>query len=154
MGMNGLYLNLRGREKYGIVEPGGEHEMLLEEIRTKLLQVKDVDGRQVIRQVHRSDEAYSGSEMQFAPDLIVGYSRDYRYSWDTCLGDMGDEIMMDNDSAWSADHCADVSEVPGVLFSNSPINGDNPALIDIGPSILRNFGLDIPSTMQGRDIFT
>jgi bisphosphoglycerate-independent phosphoglycerate mutase (AlkP superfamily) len=61
--------------------------------------------------------------------------------------------MSDNDSAWAADHCMDSSEVPGVLFSNQPIAVLDPSLIDLGPSILTEFGLKIPSTMTGKNIF-
>jgi bisphosphoglycerate-independent phosphoglycerate mutase (AlkP superfamily) len=65
-----------------------------------------------------------------------------------------EDVLLDNDSAWSADHCADVSEVPGVLFSNRPIAADKPSLVDMAPSILTEFGLKIPSTMTGKNIFT
>jgi bisphosphoglycerate-independent phosphoglycerate mutase (AlkP superfamily) len=47
----------------------------------------------------------------------------------------------------------DASEVPGVLFSNRPIAVPNPSLIDLAPSILTEFGLTIPSTMAGRNVF-
>ena len=63
--------------------------------------------------MHRSDNAYSGPATRLAPDLIVGYSRGFRASWATCLGEMTEEILLDNHSAWSADHCTDASEVPG-----------------------------------------
>jgi len=152
LGINSLYINQRGRERDGIVEPGEEKEKLIQELIAKLESVRDTNGRRVIRKVHRTDQAYSGSAMDLAPDLVVGYCRDYRASWATCLGGMTDEILLDNDSAWSADHCADVSEVPGVIFSNRPIAARNPALIDLAPSILADFGLDIPSSMQGKNI--
>jgi predicted AlkP superfamily phosphohydrolase/phosphomutase len=151
-GINGLYLNLKGRERDGIVEPGEQYNELLEEISTKLESVRDVDGRRVITKVHRTDKAYSGPATALAPDLIVGYSRDYRASWTTCLGDITDQILTDNKSAWSADHCADVSEVPGVIFCNRPIKAAAPALIDIAPTVLAQFGLKIPGSMQGRNI--
>ena len=153
LGINGLYLNLKGREHYGIVEPGQEKDQLLDELVAKLEGIRDKDGRKVIRKVHRSDEAYSGPALKYAPDLIVGYSRDYRGSWKTALGDITDEILMDNNSAWAADHCMDVSEVPGVLFSNRPISSSAPSLVDLAPSILTEFGLKIPSTMEGRNVF-
>jgi len=153
LGINGLYLNLKGRECYGIVEPGQEQEQLLDELVTKLEAVRDKDGRQVICKVHRTDKAYSGPALKYAPDLIVGYSRDYRGSWKTALGDITHEVLLDNDSAWAADHCMDVSEVPGVLFSNRPIATPNPSLVDLAPSILTEFGLKIPSTMEGRNVF-
>ncbi len=107
----------------------------------KLEAVRDRDGRQVIRAVHRTDKVYAGTATRYAPDLIIGYSRDFRASWKTVLGDMTDEVMLDNESAWSADHCMDASEVPGVLFSNRPIAAPNPALADLAPSILTGFGL-------------
>lgn len=153
LGINSLYLNLKGRERYGTVEPGTEQKGLLEELVRKLEAVRDHDGRQVIRAVHRADKAYSGPAMRYAPDLIIGYSRDFRASWKTVLGDMTDEVLLDNESAWSADHCMDVSEVPGILFSNRPIMMENPSLKDLAPSILTGFGLEIPPDMTGRTIF-
>ena len=153
LGINGLYLNLKGRERDGIVEPGEQREQLLEELSAKLEAVRDTNGKRVIVKVHRTDKVYSGPATTLAPDLVIGYRRDYRASWDTCLGNMTREILLDNDSAWSADHCADVSEVPGVIFSNRSIRADATALIDIAPSVLTEFGLKIPPSMQGDNIF-
>ena len=153
LGINGLYLNLKGREKYGIVEPGQQREELLKELVSRLEAIRDHNGRRVIRKAHRADQAYSGPATALAPDLVIGYCRDYRASWATCLGDMTEQILLDNDSAWSADHCADVSEVPGVLFSNRPIAASVPSLVDVAPSILTEFGLKVPSSMEGKNAF-
>jgi len=154
LGMNGLYLNLKGRERDGIVEAGGEREELVEELINKLEAVRDVNGRNVIHKAHRTDKTYTGPATRLAPDIVVGYSRGYRASWATCLGDMTKEVLLDNDSAWSADHCADASEVPGVIFSNKPIGADAPSLVDVAPSILTEFGLNIPHSIEGKNIFT
>ena len=153
LGINGLYVNLRGRERDGIVQPGQEKEALVSELVTKLEAVRDTNGKQVIRKAHRSDTAYQGLETGLAPDIIVGYRRGYRASWATTLGDMTDEVLFDNDSAWSADHCGDASVVPGVVFANRPIAAQTPALIDMAPSVLTEYGLDVPSSMQGKNIF-
>ena len=77
------------------------------------------NGERVIRNVYRSDRLYSGGATALAPDLIIGYARGYRASWETCLGDLEPDYLSDNKLAWSADHCADALEVPGVLFSNA-----------------------------------
>ncbi len=153
LGINGLYLNLKGRERDGLVEPGEPREAVLAELIARLQSVTDVDGRPVIRGVYRSDQIYSGNATALAPDLIIGYARGYRASWATCLGDLSEEILLDNDSAWSADHCADALEVPGVLFSNRSIRGQNPSLVDIAPTILAEFGLPTPPQMVGKNVF-
>jgi predicted AlkP superfamily phosphohydrolase/phosphomutase len=153
LGINGLYLNLKGRERDGIVEPGRQQEALLQELAGGLQSIRDFNGQPVIRRVHRTDKVYSGNATALAPDLIVGYCRGYRASWATCLGDLTDEILLDNDSAWSADHCADASEVPGVLFANRAMDAGTPSLVDLAPSILTEFGLSVPPSMDGRSIF-
>ncbi len=154
MGINGLYLNLKGRERDGVIEPGEQRERLLSELARGLEEVRDVDGSRVIRCVHRTDQIYSGNATALAPDLIVGYCRGYRASWATCLGELTNEILFDNDSAWSADHCADAAEVPGVLFCNRALGTQSPSLIDLAPSILSEFGLPTPPSMEGRNIMT
>jgi predicted AlkP superfamily phosphohydrolase/phosphomutase len=152
LGINGLYLNLQGREKYGIVKPE-QKDALLDELVEKLQAARDTDGKRVIKKVRRSDQTYHGPHTALAPDLIVGYMRGYRAAWSTCLGDMDEKVFSDNDSAWGADHCCDSSEVPGVLFSNEPIAKTDPSLIDLAPTILAELGLPKPSTMTGKNIF-
>jgi predicted AlkP superfamily phosphohydrolase/phosphomutase len=157
LGINGLYLNLKGREPYGTIAPGAEQSALLDQIARGLVAVRDYDGRQVIRDVYRADQIYHGNETTLAPDLIVGYARGFRASWETMLGDLTDDVLLKNENAWSADHCAAAAEVPGVLFCNRAIRppstrDDGPALIDIAPSILAEFGLTTPATMEGVNI--
>ncbi len=151
LGINGLYLNLRERERDGIVDPGRK-AALLDELATRLEAVRD-NGRRVIRRVYRADRIYSGDATALAPDLVLGYRRGYRASWATCLGGLTGPVLMDNDSAWSADHCADAGEVPGVLFSNRPLLAQAPSLVDVAPSILAEFGLPAPSSMEGKSVF-
>jgi predicted AlkP superfamily phosphohydrolase/phosphomutase len=155
LGINGLYLNMKGRERDGIVE-ADQREALLAELIERLEAVTDVDagGQSVIRGVYRSDRIYQGSATALAPDLVIGYRRGYRASWATVLGELGDQVLLANDQAWSADHCADALEVPGVLFSSRPIHGRSPSLVDLAPTILAEFGLTAPPQMVGKDIFS
>jgi predicted AlkP superfamily phosphohydrolase/phosphomutase len=153
LGLNGLYINLKGRERDGIVEPH-QREALINELIDKLLAVRDpIDGSPVIAEVHRTDEVYSGPEASKAPDLIIGYHRGYRVSWATTLGDIEEEVISDNTSAWSADHCIAAKEVPGVVFSNRPILRDRPSLVDLAPTILEEFGVEPPEVMTGGNLF-
>ena len=63
-------------------------KQLLAELVSKLEAVTDEDlnGQKVIRNVYRADKVYPGNATALAPDLIVGYRRGYRASWETCEG--------------------------------------------------------------------
>ncbi len=151
MGLNGLYLNLKGREREGIVEPGAESEALKEELRRKLEGLIDPPSAQVgITGVFVCDAVYAGPYVDNAPDLIVGYGNGFRASWDSVTGRVTSQIFEDNLKAWSGDHCVDPRLVPGVLFSNKKIAAEKPAIVDVAPTILRLFGLDLPTHFDGK----
>ncbi len=155
LGLNGLYLNLRGRERGGIVEPGAASDALLHEIRQKLLAVRDGQNNlAAITRVDRSSEVYQGPYAEQGPDLIVGYNRGYRAGWQTILGNFPAEIFEKNTNPWSGDHCMDYTLVPGVLLSNRAIDAANPALTDIAPTIFAQFGIPQPGGMMGHSVFT
>jgi predicted AlkP superfamily phosphohydrolase/phosphomutase len=152
VGWNGLYLNLRGRERDGIVGPE-QREALLRELVFKLESVRDVDGSPVIRRVYRADKVYSGPAMKYAPDLILGSCRGYKAAGLIGKGNISPVELSDNTDAWSADHCFAAEEVPGVLFSNRSIRAKSPSLVDLAPTILAEFGLSRPPTMEGSNVF-
>jgi predicted AlkP superfamily phosphohydrolase/phosphomutase len=155
LGINGLYLNLKGREPNGIVEPGEMREARLDQLMLGLLAYQDpVSGQQVISSVYRADEVYKGDATALAPDLIVGYAPGYRASWDTIKGELSENTLDDNLNAWSADHCMDARVVPGILFCNRSFRAKSPSLVDLAPSILAEFGLPTPASMVGKNIFT
>ena len=154
LGLNGLYLNLKGREKDGIVEPGREASALLDEIGAKLLAVHDpATGLPVITRMSRTSQVYHGPYTKDAPDFIVGYNRGYRAGWKTILGAFPRQLFEDNTYAWSGDHCMDYSLVPGVLLSNRKIKAESPALTDIAPTILGEFGIAPGKGMMGQSVF-
>jgi predicted AlkP superfamily phosphohydrolase/phosphomutase len=154
LGLNGLYLNLRGRESNGIVERGTAADSLMAEIRGKLLAVQDPKAKlPVITRVDLASETYQGSYAREGPDLIVGYNRGYRAGWQTILGAFPPEEIEDNTNPWSGDHCMDYTLVPGVLLSNRKIAAEEPALTDIAPTILAEFGIAKAKGMIGQSVF-
>jgi len=154
LGLNGLYLNIRGREREGIVESGAQADHLLQEIRQKLLEVRDPkDGSQVITRIDLASEAYQGPYAHSGPDALVGYNRGYRAGWKTILGAFPADVLEDNTNAWSGDHCMDFTKVPGVLLSNRRIAAETPALTDIAPTILAEFGIAKTKDMMGQSVF-
>jgi predicted AlkP superfamily phosphohydrolase/phosphomutase len=153
LGINGLYLNVRGRERGGIVDPA-QADALLREIRQKLLEVRDPkDGSQVITRVDLASEVYQGPYARSGPDALVGYNRGYRAGWKTILGAFPADVLEDNTNAWSGDHCMDFTKVPGVLLSNRKIAAETPALTDMAPTILAEFGIEKTRDMKGQSVF-
>lgn len=69
-----LRLNLRGRERDGIVEPS-EAEAVMEKITTGLLTFRNSDGSQAIRKIWRTSElGYPGAFHDELPDLLVQWN--------------------------------------------------------------------------------
>ena len=154
LGINGLYINQIGREAEGIVSPGPEKEHLLDELRNKLMAVVDPEtGEHVIAQVYKAEDWYTGECVDQAPDLIVGYNSGYRGSWETALGKVTRTLITDNNKAWSGDHCMAKEVIPGVLFASKPITNPQPALYDLAPTILGEFGISPTPNMVGSDLF-
>ena len=151
MGLNGLYMNVKGREREGIVEAGAESESLKEDLRGKLDGLVDpASGKVGITGMFDCDAVYAGPYVDNAPDLIVGYGEGFRASWDSVMGKVTTAIFEDNLKAWSGDHCVDPRLVPGVLFSNRKIAIEKPAIVDVAPTVIKLFGLELPSYFDGK----
>jgi predicted AlkP superfamily phosphohydrolase/phosphomutase len=153
LGLTGMFLNLRGREQQGIVEPGAQASALKAEIIRQLNGFRDEEKREVgIREAFDTSSLYSGPYLENAPDLLIGYNAGYRTSWDCATGVVAGPVFEDNVKPWSGDHCIDPRLVPGVLFCNRRIDTEDPALIDIAPTALRLFGIEPPAYMDGRPL--
>ena len=152
LGLNCLYLNRTGRETDGPVAPE-EADGLLQRLRQDLESVTDpLTGSRVVRRAFITREMYSGSLPDYAPDMIIGYARGYRSSWETTLGSFPEEIVVDNDDPWSGTHCIDPDLVPGTLLSSRPPRIGSADLKDMGRSIAGLF--DLPELPPGgRNIF-
>lgn len=67
-----IYINLRGREWAGTVEPGLEYQNLCGEIREKIVDMEDPDtGEKIIDKVFLRGELYRGAYLQRAADIIA-----------------------------------------------------------------------------------
>jgi predicted AlkP superfamily phosphohydrolase/phosphomutase len=143
LGVNGLYLNLKGREKSGIVEPA-DRDALLTEISNKLLQTIDPQtGGPAITKVYRREQVYtSAGHDNLAPDLVIGYAKGTRGSDESALGGMPADVIVNNVDPWNGDHCMDHEAVPGILLTSRALKKPAPSLQQLAGAILAEYGID------------
>ena len=125
-----------------------------EQIKEKLEALVDPKyGERAINEVFLTGEVHDGPYADMAPELLVGYHRGFRHSWDCAVGAVSKETFSDNTKSWSGDHCVDPRLVPGVFWCNQKIDVEDPTLADIAPTVLDLFGVDVPAYMKGRRLF-
>jgi len=154
LGLNGIYLNLEGREREGSVPPGAEAEAVLAHLARRLAEFRDPEtGKPVVASIVLPRKEFHGGALENAPDLIVGYMPGYRSSWQTALGAVPAALIEDNTDEWRGDHCIDARFVPGVLISNRKSRLAAPHLYDLTVSLLAEFGVAPDPGMIGRSIY-
>jgi predicted AlkP superfamily phosphohydrolase/phosphomutase len=152
LGLNGLYINVRGREAHGIVD-GAERAGLAAELAGRLAGAVDpkTGGRAINRVFRREDVYHVSGHEDIAPDLIVGYAKGTRSSDDSALGMVPREVLTDNTDAWSGDHCMDPAVVPGILLLSRPLRREASSLETLASALLGEFGIDnFPAAREER----
>jgi predicted AlkP superfamily phosphohydrolase/phosphomutase len=123
IGLNALYLKDKGAGN---------------QLQSQLLSWKDPEsGRNIVEAVTAIHAAPANRAV--APDLIVGYARGYRASWQTGLGETPDPELEDNNDPWIADHCVNAADVPGVLFTSWKNGARGTSLKELSGTILSLF---------------
>jgi len=153
LGFNGLYINQRGRESRGIV-PAMEKRSLLDELADRLEKLTDPEtGGRPVWKGYQAHSCYSGPYREQGPDLLVGYNRGYRASWQTALGKIPRRWVETNDKKWSGDHCMAPDLLPGILLLNRTARrAADASLVDLTATILDAFQIPKPQEMDGTSI--
>jgi len=152
MGLGGIYINLAGRETKGSVQPGAEYDQVVAEIIAGLeASIDPGTGERPVTKVYKREEMYRGFDPTLIPDLRVGNNLGYRIGWQTALGQVPRNVYEDNLKAWSGDHCSlDPELVKGILFVNRKLSRQDPAIIDVMPTVLQALGIAVPDDVDGR----
>lgn len=152
LGLGNIYVNLRGREAQGTVEPGAEYDALKAEIKEKLeALIDDETGENPVSRVVTREEAYRKFDPNVIPDLFVTNNPGYRVSWQTSLGGVQKDLFTVNDRVWSGDHCSvDPLKVKGIFFSNWSLATDRqPYIADLYATVLDQLKVEPPYELDG-----
>jgi predicted AlkP superfamily phosphohydrolase/phosphomutase len=150
-GVGPIYVNVKGREPQGIVNPGRECEKVRDEIAALARELTDPrTGRKLVGRVLRKEEIYSGPYVDQAPDLILLP----RHQTDKFFGlaDFGSNQMVQTMYRYSGMH-----RDHGLLMMMGPhiekgTRLDGASIVDLAPTILYAMGVPIPQDMDGRPL--
>lgn len=162
VGFQGVYLNKQGREgdieataldESGIVAQSAARP-LLEEIRAKLLALKDPkNGARIVQRCDLSTEIYSAKRVAEAPDLVVGFDVDYCNSDASTEGRIPAHVLEDNlGGSFNGSHLMSPDVVQGTLLSNRRVRAGAHALEDLTVEVLKQFGVAPTQDMRGHPV--
>jgi len=141
-----MFLNVKGREPQGTIEPG-EYEKERDELICKLEALGDENGKPIGTRVYRPQQLYKNCRGVW-PDLVVIFGDLYWRS----IGSIGYNAIhvFENDTGPDdANHAQDgmfVLSAPGLRAGKiAPID-----ILDIAPTLLKMYGLPVPADMQGK----
>lgn len=159
----GIYINLKGRQPQGTVEPGEEYEALRERIAQALLALLDPDdGRPIVARVYKKEEMFIGPYLDVAPDLYVHWQEDAYLAWNNSKQPRSvlfvrpralemDDIVPDENSGTRVG----CHRQEGILLMygdkvrpGSRIEGAQ--IVDLAPTILALMGEPVPAEVDGR----
>jgi predicted AlkP superfamily phosphohydrolase/phosphomutase len=144
-----VFLNVKGREPEGIVEPG-DYERVRNELAEKLATIPDDLGRPMGTVVYKPEELYATAN-GVPPDLIVLFGDLFWRSVGTLGGDEGIHTFENDTGPDDANHAQD-----GLLIMAGegiePGEREGMHLLDVAPTVLDLFGLPRPATMRGQSL--
>lgn len=149
-----IFINLKGREPLGIVEPGNEYQQLMQHIISKLRTLIDpIDQLPIVDECYIAKEIYHGDNMRYAPDILVNM-RGLSY-----ITKLGHELANETNKILSSDKM-DITgshRKQGIFIAYGPNIHSNSAsrkiwIGDIAPTVLSMMDLPIPTWMDGKVI--
>lgn len=137
-----FFVNLRGREQSGAVEPGVEYEKLRDELVERLPTMTDPEtGEKIIRNAYKREELYSGPCFEQAADVIADPHDGYDLKANLNQGQLALKGSLEGMHTYD-----DAS----LYIRNREIKGDSLWVADLMPTILHLFDVEIPGHVDGK----
>ncbi|MFW5999740.1 MAG: alkaline phosphatase family protein [Halanaerobiaceae bacterium] len=149
-----IYLNVKGREPEGAIEPEDVPEVR-EELISKLKELKNpYNGKKIVGEIYRGRELYSGDQADRAPDIVF-LPADMELLGKGAYNFVSHKVVS-RPQAQSGHH-----RMEGLFMACGPqiregVEIDTPHIMDLAPTILYNMGLPLFEHMDGavvEDIF-
>ena len=146
-----LFLNVKGREPQGAIEPA-DYERVRTELIEKLEATRDENGELIGTKVFRPQDIYTRTK-GVAPDLIAYFGN---LAWRS-IGSIGLGVMYTFENDMGPDDANHAEN--GIFIMHDPQQQAGPAvqrdglnITDIAPTVLELLGLPVPADMEGKAI--
>ncbi|NQS97203.1 MAG: alkaline phosphatase family protein [candidate division Zixibacteria bacterium] len=139
-----VYINLKGREWAGIVEPASEYSDLCYELKEKIAAITDPDtGEQIVDKVYHREEIYRGDYLNRAADLIVIPKNGYEFKGNLT----SDTLTFKGELVGMHTYDDAFLYVDGLRLTDR-----QPEIIDLLPTIFELFEIETPSIIEGKSL--
>ena len=156
-----VWINRKGREPEGIVEPGTEYDALRAEVKQRLEEFRNpATGDKMLEHVWFREEVYTGPYVDKAPDLILDWALDggYTYGFETSGKNGRHEIVRELSAAelslpgnrnknGSHRHFGILSLTGPSIVSGGRLEGAH--ITDVAPTALYLLGVPVPDDLDG-----
>lgn len=143
-----IFINVEGREPHGTVSTQ-DYERVRDELKEQLEAIVDEEGHNINTRAFKPEEVYRECR-NIPPDLIV-YFGDLLWR---SVGSVGYNSIYTYENDTGPDDCNHAEMGMFILKNGGNARGQVPpkSLYDIAPTVLNEFGMEIPEAMQGQPI--
>jgi len=142
-----VFINLRGREPRGSVEPGAAYERTRQQLIDELLELRDPeDGAKMVASVFRREEIYHGEAYENAPDLVVNPRPGYAFK-----GALDKGMLTWKGDVLIGEHTYDDALL---YISGHDIVKQQLSMVDVLPAIMQLMRVPMPDQLDGRVAIT
>jgi len=141
-----LFLNVKGREPEGIIEPE-DYERVRDELAERIAAITDPEGKPIGSVAYKPEDIYAEVN-NIAPDLIAYFGN---LSWRS-LGSLGTGQVHTFENDTGPDDANHAQEGLYIYYNpQRPGEGSGPRrhLMDVAPTLLDLVGVDVPKDMRG-----
>lgn len=149
--VEGIMINVVGRQPQGCVQPGEEYETLRTRILEEVRALRDPQTSEpIVLEAYRREELYHGERLDTAPDIILVTQDCYKGGID--IDKLISDVPLDVLSKLSGVHRMD-----GIVLAQGPhirshAKIESAHIIDVAPTVLYTLGMPIPSDMDGKPL--
>ncbi len=142
-------VNLRGREPWGMVEPGSQYDEVCQQLRDELMRLlRTATGRPAVHDVVRVADVYEGEHRYNLPDLVVKWAEGEPVDR-ICHPKLG--VIAEHDpERRKSRHSDDGFLIASGKYIDKAAVLSGASTMDLAPTVLYLMGQAIPNDMDGR----